>query len=261
MRAWLALALIVALPVVTRAQNADDERPSGVTLMPRYDFNMSAALLGHDDDRFTWDTHWAGDFDLVDYGTGRATFVIDYQALLGSEFRPFDPYQGNYLLEAIGTGRLPGGFEVGGILNHVSRHLGDRFKRAAVAENSLGIRVWKNVPLSDSTMLLMRGDIRKVIAAAYVDYTWMHEMDVTLRRRVHSRATVYGRGYGTAIPVDRTVAGRNMQTGGRAEAGITLQGERGALEFFGGYERMIDADPLDRIAREWAFFGFRLRGH
>ena len=28
---------------------------------------------------------------------GRATFLAIYQALLGSEFRPFDPYQGNYI--------------------------------------------------------------------------------------------------------------------------------------------------------------------
>ncbi len=52
--------------------------------------------------RFTWDTHWGGDFDLVDYVHGRVTFLADYQALLGSEFRPFDPYQSNYTLEAIG---------------------------------------------------------------------------------------------------------------------------------------------------------------
>ena len=34
----------------------------------------------------------------------------------------------------------------------------------------------------------------------------------------------------------------------------------GALELFGGYERVVDADPLDRQTRQWAFVGFRLTG-
>src|SRR5262245_20927975 len=224
--------------------------------MPRYDFLMSAALLGHEDERFTWDTHWAGDFDLVDYVHGRATFVLDYQAVLGSEFRPFDPYQSNYLLEAIGTARLPAGIEVGGILNHVSRHLGDRFKAVAVAENSLGIRVWKNFSLGAperATTLAMRGDLRKVIARAYDDYTWISDLDMTLRRPVHPHASLFGRVVANGILVDPTIANRNRQYGGRAEVGITLNGDRGAVEFFGGFERMIDADPLDRLPQKWAF--------
>ena len=103
---------------------------------------MAAAKLAIDDQRFSWDTHWAGDFDLVDYVYGRISFLADYQALLGSEFRPFDPYQSNYLLEASGSYRI-GKTELLGVLNHVSRHLGDRSKPAAVAENSLGARVMR----------------------------------------------------------------------------------------------------------------------
>jgi len=247
------------------AQAADPgPRAGGAAFMPRYDFTMSAALLGHEDERFTWDTHWAGDFDLVDYVHGRATFVLDYQAILGSEFRPFDPYQSNYLLEAIGTARLPAAVEVGLILNHVSRHLGDRFKRVAVAENSLGLRVWKNVALGGAgarpTTLALRGDLRKVIARAYDDYTWMSEIDIEARRRVHPHATFFGHLVGTGILVDPEIANRERQYGGRAEIGISLEGDRGAVEFFGGFERMIDADPLDRTPRKWAMFGFRLRG-
>ncbi len=256
-RALAVVCLSVAAVVPTAAQNVSPE-PS-VGLMSRYDFSMSAALLGHEDDRFTWDAHWAGDFDLVDYGKGRATFVLDYQTILGSEFRPFDPYQSNYLLEAIGTARLPGHVEVGVILNHVSRHLGDRFKRAAVAENSLGLRIWKNVPISDRTTLVLRGDIRKVISAAYVDYTWMSDVDMTLRRSLNPKSSLYGRLVGNGITVDPLIAGRTFQNGGKAELGITLNGAKGAVEFFGGFERMIDGDPLDRLPREWAYFGFRLK--
>jgi len=60
---------------------------------PRVAKDTSAALLAHSDPRFTWDTHWAGDLDLFTYPKGRASFLADYQALLGSEYRPFDPYQ------------------------------------------------------------------------------------------------------------------------------------------------------------------------
>lgn len=243
---------------------SEPEASTGPSFMPRYDFTMSAAALANADQRFTWDTHWAGDLDLVDYVHGRATFVLDYQAILGSEFRPFDPYQSNYLLEAIGTARLPAGFEVGLILNHVSRHLGDRYKRVAVAENSLGVRVWKNLAWGGAgvgqTTLNIQGDMRKVIARAYDDYTWISNLDMTLRRSVRPRASLFGRAVANGILVDPTIANRNRQYGGRAEAGITLNGDRGAVEFFGGIERMIDADPLDRLPRKWAFFGFRLRG-
>ena len=140
---------------------------------------MSAAKLAYPDQRFSWDVHWGGDFDLVDYVFGRVTFIGDYQGLLGSEFRPFDPYQSNYLLEAIGSYRF-GQTEVLGVLNHVSRHLGDRFKPLAVAENSLGPRVMRKFTDDDKTFEF-RGNLRKVIARAYVDYTWMADVDLIVK--------------------------------------------------------------------------------
>ncbi len=36
--------------------------------------------------------------------TGGSSFLADYQALLGSEFRPFDPYQSNYTARGVGLG-------------------------------------------------------------------------------------------------------------------------------------------------------------
>ena len=35
---------------------------------------------------------------VIDYRTGRAAFVANYQVILGDEFRRFDPNQGNYIL-------------------------------------------------------------------------------------------------------------------------------------------------------------------
>jgi hypothetical protein len=251
------LSLFASIPAF--AQHPIGDVPTGGAFMPRFDWHMSAAALSHEDDRFSWDTHWAGDFDLFNYKRGRASFLADYQALLGSEFRPFDPYQSNYLLEASGSVFI-GKVEAAAVLNHVSRHLGDRPKRAAVAENSLGARVMRRLT-AGATAVDLRVDARKIIQRAYVDYTWMTDADLVVRRQLNSHATVYGRGYAELITVDRTIAGRDHQRGGRAEAGVRLTGHgNSAIELFGGYEQMIDADPLDRLPRRWAFAGFRLMG-
>jgi hypothetical protein len=251
------VALVSTRPVV--AQQPLPDPPDQPSFFSRYDFAMSAAALGDADERFTWDTHWRGDFDLVDYKYGRATFVGDYQALLGSEFRPFDPYQSNYLLEASGSIRIKR-VELAGVLNHVSRHLGDRDKRQAVAENSLGVRLLGQLGSGGATTLDLRLDARKVIAQAYVDYTGMGDADVILRHAFNPGVGIYGRAYGELITVDRAVANRASQTGGRGEVGARFSGSGGALELFGGVERVINADPLDRTARSWAFVGFRLIG-
>ena len=42
--------------------------------------------------------------------------------------------------------------------------------------------------------------------------------------------------------------------------GIRVQGSVAAMDLFGGVQRMVDADPLDRTPRAWAFAGFRLVG-
>jgi hypothetical protein len=257
-RVALAAALVFVLVPAARAQQPLTNPPAASEFMSRFDFHLAAAGLGNDDDRFSWDTHWGGDFDLVDYVHGRATFLVDYQALLGNEFRPFDPYQSNYLLEAAGSVRL-GKTEIYGVLNHVSRHLGDRFKRVAVAENSLGPRVLRRFSPGDTTIDL-RADMRKVIARAFMDYDWIGAIDVTVRRPLQGRASVYGRGFGETYLVDKAIAGRDRQDGGRLEAGVRLQGTGGAMDLFAGYERVVDADPLDRTARRWAFAGFRLVG-
>jgi hypothetical protein len=263
LRRHASRAALVACLVLLTIASAAAQQPQGIAEAPpraeflsRYDFNMSAAKLAYDDPRFSWDVHWGGDFDLVDYVYGRVTFIGDYQGLLGSEFRPFDPYQSNYLLEAIGSYRF-GKTEVLGVLNHVSRHLGDRFKPVAVAENSLGPRVMRRFVVDDKT-IDVRGNLRKVIAHAYVDYTWMADFDLTAKIPVRPKVGAYGRAFGELITVDKTIAGRGRQSGGRLEAGALLHGVQGDMELFVGIARMIDADQLDRLPRRWAFVGFRL---
>ena len=81
------------------------EPPSTPQFMTRFDFEIVANALSGEDPHFSWDTHWVGNFDFVDYVYGRLSFEADYQAILGEEFRPFDPYQSNYYLSAAASYR------------------------------------------------------------------------------------------------------------------------------------------------------------
>ncbi len=253
--AALAACLCFLIAVPAAAQPPLAETPVTPQFMSRYDFHLSAAGLVVDDDRFTWDTHLGGDFDLVDYVRGRMTFVADYQALLGSEFRPFDPYEGNYTLEAASSLRV-GRAEFVGVLHHVSRHVGDRPKRPAIAWNELDLRLLHQFAVSGVT-IDVRAEAGKVIARAAVDYSWTSNLDLTIRRAMNPAVGAFGRASGQLIglidPSDR-----KRQRGGRLEGGLRLSGQGGALELFLGVERVIDADPFDGLTRQWAFAGFRL---
>ena len=88
------LVIALVLFAVAAPAGADDgELPPPVRLrfMPRYDFHISADHLSTNDVRFVWDTNIGGEVDLVDYGVGRATFTGNFEAVLGSQFRNFDP--------------------------------------------------------------------------------------------------------------------------------------------------------------------------
>lgn len=252
----ICLFFISVLPV--RAQPPLVKPPTAADFMSRFDFRLWAAALSNPDDRFSWDTHWGGDFDLVDYVHGRTTFLADYEALVGNQNQPFDPYQSVYTLEAMTSVRARK-VEVFVVLNHVSWHLGDRLKTFGIAENSLGPRVVHRFG-ERGTSVDLRAEWRKVIEHAHVDYSWIGAAELTARRPLSPRTTLYGRGFAKTFLVDKRIAGRSRQDGGRVEAGVRVGGGGGAMEFFGGYERMVDADPIARIRRRWAFAGFRLLG-
>jgi hypothetical protein len=58
--------------------------------------------------------------------------------------------------------------------------------------------------------------------------------------------------------VNRALARRDRQNGGRLEGGVRIAGRSAGLELFAGYERVVDADPIDRLPRRWAFAGLRV---
>jgi len=250
--------LTLALAVPAAAQDPGPSpvaAPSAPAFMSRYDFHLSAAGLSSPDERFSWDTHFGGDMDIVDYVGGRVNILVDYQAMLGSEYRPFDPNQGNYTLEASASGRA-GGTEIAGVFHHVSRHLSDRPKRFAVAYNAFGARVLRRF-VAAGTTVDVRAEAAKVVQLSYLDYRWTAAADLLIRRPINKVAGVYGRGAISFYGIDPSVSDRTRQRGGRFEGGVRLDGQAGAVELFAGYERRVDAYQIDLLPVQWGFAGFR----
>ncbi len=224
-RVLFALVLSVAAVPAASAQEPrpKPDVPASPAFMAGFDFHLSAVGLVSADPHYTWDTHWGGDVDLVDYVVGRAQVLVDYEAMLGSEYRPFDPNQGNYTLEASGSARVHG-TEIAGVFHHVSRHLADRPKTFAIAWNVLGVRALRRVSAGTTTIDL-RVDAGKVVQHAFVDYTWAGSGDVRVDRPVYGQVGVFGRVSGSAFGVNAE-SGRGTQTGGLVEAGLRLGGIR-----------------------------------
>jgi hypothetical protein len=231
--------------------------PATPDFLSRYDFHLSAAAVAVNDPRFSWETHFGGDLDVADYVVGRSSILVDYEAVLGDEFRAFDPNQGNYTLEASSSVRV-GETEIAGVFHHESRHLSDRPKRFAIAWNVLGARVLRRVSTNGFTIDVVAG-AAKVVQNSYVDYTWTGDLDLMIRRPLTSRVGVFAHGFGDAFLVDQMLEPhRDRQLGGTVEVGLRINGRGGAVELFAGAETRVDADPIDRIARRWALAGFRL---
>ena len=239
--------------------------PPAPEFMSRYDFHLSISSLmpstptpppSVPDQRFSWDSHFGGSFDFADLVVARLGVSADYQAVMGSEYRPFDPNQAAYMLEGFISARA-GEMEVAGIFHHVSRHLSDRSKPFAVAYNEVGGRVMGRLALGATTVDVdLEGG--RAVQHSYVDYTWLGESHVLVRHPLNERVGVFAHGSGRAFAVDETVARRGAQAGGLVEAGVRLTGRAGALEIFAGYEKRVDADPLDRLSQRWGLAGFRL---
>jgi hypothetical protein len=124
--AAVAACFLLGLAGGARAQTP---APPSTTpeFLPRSEFHLGANSLAveTDDERFSWDAFFGGSIDLVDYVKGRGSVFIDYHPVLGSEYRPFDPNQAYYILEASSSYRV-GATEIVGVFHHVSRHLSVR---------------------------------------------------------------------------------------------------------------------------------------
>ncbi len=226
-----------------------------LSFVPRYDFYLSVAALASDNPRFAWDTHFGGDVDVLAFADTRVNLVAEYEAVLGTEYRAFDPNQGNYTLEASVAGRVRQ-TELAGVLHHVSRHLSDRPKRFAIDWNAAEVRIRRQLAYS-ATTIAIRATVGKIFQRSYVDYDWIGDLDITARRQVASRVGVFARGLCTIFVSDPGTADRT-RAGVQLEGGLRLGGRDGATEVFAGYEHRVDAYPLQRAAEQWAFAGVRL---
>ena len=245
-------ALIVLLALVASAAPA---RAQAVQILPRFDFHLGAEHLGSDDRRFVWDTNFGGELDLLDYGRGRATFEANYQAILGEEFKKFDPNQGNYILVGVGSVRS-GALEVAGVFYHQSRHLGDRANRQAVDWNMLGGRV-RHALTRGRVSVNSRADLRSVIQHTFVDYRWELDSRLDARAAVGPGIALIAGGGVRLLGVDGSRS-RGTQHGFRAEGGVRIEGRGAAAELFLAVERRIDPYPLQSSTETWLTGGFRL---
>jgi hypothetical protein len=260
---WHA-ALAACLMLLGAAHTAAQPLPQPVVspafsrpeFLTRVDLHLTGCALSPDDRRFSWEARFGGSLDLLDYVVGRAGVAADYDVLLGDEFRIFDPNQGNYILEGFASARA-GRTELVAIFHHVSRHFSDRPKRFAIAWNELGARILRQITVEDVTLDL-DFEVGRAVQHSYVDYTWLSEARMQVRKPVNSRLAVFGRAAGQLYGVDQTRAGRARQKGGFVEGGVRLRGPGGTMELFGAIERRIDADPIDFRPRSWALAGFRL---
>jgi hypothetical protein len=255
-RHFLVVAALIGLFVPPAfAQQPLAVVPATAQFLSRYDFHLSAAALANSDPRFSWDTHFGGDVDVLDYVQGRTSAILDYEAILGNEFRPFDPNQGNYQLELSTSYRLKQ-VEVAGIFNHVSRHLSDRSKEFPIAWNILGIRALKQTKFREYVIDLV-GDVGATTQRVHVDYEWSANASVSVRREMNRRLGVFARGEGHFMGVSPEFA-RGTQSGGEVEGGVRLLGSDGVAEFFVGYESRFDAYQLDFEQENWFMVGFRV---
>jgi hypothetical protein len=262
-RCLLVAAMLVGGAVIVAAQQPGPEPLVGPDpafgFLTRYDFQLEANVLSGDNGReFRWDSHFGGEFDLINYVKGRLTVVGDYEAVLGSEFRPFDPNQGIYTLEPA-VSWFVGDNELSFVFHHVSRHLSDRPKTYAIAYNAALGRYLRKFILSDRTSLSVRASAGKVTQKSQVDYTWTVDWDVVARHPMNPHLELFARSIGEVFGVNPVIRGRDSaQNSTRLELGTRVIGQKADLELFVGAEHRLDASAIDFVPVSWAIAGFRV---
>jgi hypothetical protein len=247
MRCVICVLALMASASPAAAQNS-------ILFFPRFDFHLSADHLSSDDVRFVWDTNFGGDLDIVDYGRGRATFAANYEAVLGEQFRRFDPNQGNYLLD-VSTSLRTHGVEVAALFHHTSRHLSDRFKLNPIDWNMFGASV-AHAARRGAMQIRTQGDLLGVLLKSNVDYSWEANGGVQIRVPLGPHISAISAGSARLVWVDGT-RNRGTQRGARGETGLRFEGQGGAVEVIVAAERRIDAHPLENSSISWFSAGFR----
>lgn len=255
-RAALAVAVALA-PAVAAAQVPRVVTPApALSFLSRFDYHLAIETLSGDDPQFQWDADFGGEFDIVGWPRGRVTAAFNYEAILGEEFQPFDPNQGNYTIELLGGWRR-GGFEAAGVFHHVSRHLGDRPKPFGVAWNLLGAQLtWTHE--DEATTWQVQGRATPVVMKDAVDYAAEYGANVVYARALAPRVAVVGRGSAVTRTIDDRLSARGAQSGGRLEVALRIRGAAADLELHAGVERRIEPSIFRFRPTSWALMGLRV---
>ena len=248
--ALVAFGTMLAWPIAARAQ-------AKVEFFPDIRFSLEAERLGHEDTRLDWDANFFGEVDVLGWHNGRATFTTNYEVVLGSQLRRFDPNQGNYLLEGSVTHRI-GALEISGQFHRVSRHLADRLKFSPVDWNMLGVGVGGEMSRGRLS-LQTHVDFRRTVEKSFVDYSQEAEGDLGVRFDVGPRVALMSNTRLRVVGTDGT-RGRGTLVGVRSEGGVRLSGTGAAVELFVAVERRIDPYPVQFASATWLAAGFRLLG-
>ena len=252
----LAFALATADPSSAQTSSRQADPPTDPpAFLSRFGFLVGIEHIVSSDPRFMWDAYTGAELDVVDYGVGAMTLLAAYQAILGEEFRQFDPNQGNYTLAGSGSVRA-GPIEAAGVFHHVSRHLSDRPKRFPVDWNMIGVRIRSGMARGRSEMRT-QVDLRRVIQKTFVDYRWEVDGGARGQVRLSPRVALFADGAFRVVGVDGSRE-RGNQYGWRTDGGIRLDGRAAALELFVAGERVIDPYQLEFSTATWLTTGFRL---
>ena len=265
-RTWGLALLVMAAGRVTSAQSiqlaplanaqAPADNPEGtVVFLPSYHFHLNMAHLSSDSPRYIWDANYGGELGIVAYGRTQVTFVANFQAVLGEEFHPFDPNQGNYILDGVLSTRFKGLY-VAGVFHHLSRHLADRPKEPPVDWNMVGGRVGTQFTRG-GTDVEARFDLLGSILKTNVDYDWEMHAGALVHHRVYGTFGLIGAGQLRYIGTS-DLFNRGNQTGGRGEGGFRVSGRAVTVELYLALERVIDPYPTEHGTASYASVGMRL---
>ena len=175
--------------------------------------------------------------------------------MLGEEFFPFDPNQGNYILDGVLSTRVKG-MGMAGVFHHLSRHLADRPKEPPVDWNMFGGRVGTRF-VRGGTDIDAQLDLLGAILKTNVDYNWELNAGVRAHHRFVGTLGVIGAAHLREVGVNGT-RNRGTQTGGRSEGGIRISGHAATVELYLAVERVIDPYPTEAGTNTLASVGMRL---
>lgn len=253
--ATTAAAQSIQLAPLENVQAPPDNPEGAVVWLPNYHFHLNMAHLSDESPRYNWDANYGGEFGIIAVGRTQLTFVANYQAVLGEEFHPFDPNQGNYTIDGVLSSRVKS-FYVAGVFHHLSRHLADRPKRPPVDWNMMGGRVGALFE-RDGTDVEARFDLLGAILKTNVDYDWEMHAGVRAHHRVYGTLGLIGSGTLRVVGTNGT-ANRGTQSGGRGEGGLRVSGKAATIELYLAAERVIDPYPTEFGSASYASVGMRL---